>query len=68
MNNNNKKNEPSLDYIHVYTNIAIITHMYVWYGVKRKSLSCVQLFATPWTITCQALLSMGFSRQEHWSG
>ena len=27
----------------------------------------VQLFATPWTITCQALLSLGFSRQEYWS-
>ena len=25
-------------------------------------------FATPWTITCQAPLSMGFSRQEYWSG
>ena len=31
-------------------------------------LSCVQLFATPWTIAHQALLSMGFSRQEYWSG
>ena len=31
-------------------------------------LSCVQLFATPWTVTCQALLSMGFPRQECWSG
>ena len=30
-------------------------------------LSCVQLFVTPW-IVCQALLSMGFSRQEYWSG
>ena len=30
--------------------------------------SCVQLFATPWTIVLQALLSMGFSRQEYWSG
>jgi len=28
----------------------------------------VQLFATPWTIACQAPLSMGFSRQEYWSG
>ena len=28
----------------------------------------VQLFVTPWTIACQAPLSMGFSRQEHWSG
>ena len=24
--------------------------------------------ATPWTVACQASLSMGFSRQEHWSG
>ena len=30
--------------------------------------SCVQLFATPWTAACQASLSMGFSRQEYWSG
>ena len=33
-----------------------------------KSLSHVQLFATPWTIAHQAPLSMGFSRQEYWSG
>ena len=31
-------------------------------------LSCVQLFAAPWTVTHQASLSMGFSRQEYWSG
>ena len=36
--------------------------------VKVKSLSCVRLFVTPWTVTCQAPLSMGFSRQEYWSG
>ena len=30
-------------------------------------ISC-SVFATPWTITCQVPLSMGFSRQEHWSG
>ena len=35
--------------------------------VKVKSLSCAQLFATPWTVTCQAPSSMGFSRQEYWS-
>ena len=33
-----------------------------------KSLSCVRLFATPWTVAYQAPLSMGFSRQEYWSG
>ena len=33
-----------------------------------KSLSHVQLFAIPWTVVYQASLSMGFSRQEYWSG
>ena len=36
--------------------------------VKVKSLSRVQLFAIPWTVTYQAPPSMGFSRQEYWSG
>ena len=30
--------------------------------------SRVRLFVTPWTVTYQASLSMGFSRQEYWSG
>ena len=34
---------------------------------KVKSPSRVQLFATPWTVTYRAPLSMGFSRQEYWS-
>ena len=33
-----------------------------------KSLSRVQLFATPWTVAYQASQSTGFSRQEYWSG
>ena len=36
--------------------------------VKVKSLSCVRLFATPWTVAYQAPPSMGFSRQYSWSG
>ena len=36
--------------------------------VKVKSLSRVGLFATPWTVAYQAPPSMGFSRQECWSG
>ena len=36
--------------------------------VKVKSLSRVRLFATPWTVAYQAPLSMGFPRQEYWSG
>ena len=39
-----------------------------WSDGKVKSLSRVQLFATPWTAAYQAPLSMGFSRQEYWSG
>ena len=37
-------------------------------GKKVKSLSCVWLFMTPWTVPLQAPLSMGFSRQEIWNG
>ena len=42
--------------------------MYVLMKVKVKLLSCVRLFATSWTVARQAPPSMGFSRQEYWSG
>ena len=42
--------------------------MYESEKVKVKSLSHVRLFVTPWTVAPQAPLSMGFSRQEYWSG
>ena len=32
------------------------------------SLSRVRLFVTPWAVACQAPLSIGFSKQEYWSG
>jgi hypothetical protein len=35
---------------------------------RAVSLSRVRLFAAPWTVACQAPLSVGFSRQEYWSG
>jgi len=42
----------------------------VSYGERKKvkSLSRVRLFVTPWTVAHQAPPSMGFSRQEYWSG
>ena len=46
-------------YIHIHTHTV---------KVKVKLLSHVRLFVTPWTVAHQALLSMGFSRQEYWSG
>ena len=33
-----------------------------------ESFSVMSDSATPWTVACQAPLSMGFSRQEYWSG
>ena len=33
-----------------------------------QSLSCVRSFVIPWTVACQAPLSVGFPRQEYWSG
>ena len=39
-----------------------------WTIKKVKSLSCVRLLATPWTAAYQAPPSMGFCRQEYWSG
>ena len=38
------------------------------WNVKVKSLSHVRLLVTPWTAASQASPSMGFSRQEYWSG
>ena len=34
---------------------------------RLSHFSCVQLFTTLWTVACQALLSMEFSRREYWS-
>ena len=36
--------------------------------MRAQLFSDVQLIATPWTVACQALLSMEFFRQEYWSG
>ena len=44
-----------------------VSNAWKW-KVKVKSLSRVRLFETPWTAAYQALSSMGFSRQEYWSG
>ena len=48
---------------------AAISFSNAWkWKVKVKSLSHVRLLATPWTAAHQAPPSMGFSRQEYWSG
>ena len=48
---------------------VVISFSKAWkWKVKVKSLSRVRLFVTPWIAAYQAPLSMGFGRQEYWSG
>ena len=56
-------------YVYIYIYIYIYTYIYI-YGVCVCvcTLSGVRLLVTPWTAARQAPLSMGFSRQEYWSG
>ena len=59
---------------HLFQNFPqfIVIHTVKDFGIVNKaevkSFSCVQLLVTPWTIAYQAPQSMGFSRQEYWSG
>ena len=43
--------------------VFLSLHVWMWISLSR-----VRLFVTPWTVAHQVLLSMGFSRQEYWSG
>ena len=56
-----------LIYMCSYTMLGFLSD-FTPYKVKVKSLSCVRLFATPWTVACQAPPSMGFSQHKYWSG
>ena len=50
-----------------YFHCCFITHTHI-VSLHACSVSCVQLFATPWAVAHQAPLFMEFSRQECWSG
>ena len=53
----------------MYNCITLLIQLYIpGISVHVQLLSHVQLFATPWTTLHQASLSIGFSRQEYWSG
>ena len=49
-------------------NMQLASHAFQVHAWVLSAFSCVRLFATPWTVACLAPLSMGFSRQEYWSG
>ena len=48
--------------------VSAAAHTQMSYTVTVKSLSRVVLCATPWTVAYQTPPSMGFSRQQYWSG
>ena len=58
----------TLTFPHKQSCLVFIPTTNIKVKVKVKSLSCVRLLATPWTAAHQAPPSMGFSRQEYWSG
>ena len=51
----------------IFCCILLFTY-YLCRNFYTHSLSWVRLFMTPWTVTCQAPLSMEFSKQRYWSG
>ena len=51
----------------VHFSLISVPFEYISKLAKEVSLSRVQLFVTPWKVAYQALLSMGFSRQEKWA-
>ena len=56
-------------YIYMCMCVYIYIYIYIYiHACVCESSSHVWLSATPWTVACQAPLSMEFSRQEYWSG
>ena len=49
------------------TFLCVCVCVCVYASVHARARSVMSDLATPWTVACQAPLSMGFSRQEHWS-
>ena len=60
-----EKHQCALQFLYAFVHWA----SYIGHSMLNVlSLSCIQLFATLWTVACQAPLSMGFPRQEYWRG
>ena len=52
----------------MYVCVCVCIDIDIDIDILAKLLNCVQFFATPWTVAHRSPLSMGFSRQEYWSG
>ena len=54
-----------LDFVYLWLCWVFVA---MWHVCVLSHFSCVRLSETPWTMAHQTPLSMGFSRQEYWSG
>ena len=69
LNNNNTPIENK--HTHTYTQYCFV---FIWHGLYKCCCFCCLInvvshsFMTPWSAACQAALSIGFPRQEYWSG
>ena len=59
---------PQTIFSKVVSTVILATSSFLASACVRSLFSHLQLFATPWTVAHQVPLSMGFSRQEYWSG
>ena len=60
-----EKAEDALDVHQTVSFCAEVSPKWVMWVCDVFSYSCVRLFVTLWTVTCETSLSMGFSRQEY---
>ena len=67
-NNSMSSNDQSISHIKMQVCVCVCVCARACARACTKSLSHVPLFATLWTVAHQSPLSMGFSRQEYWSG
>ena len=59
---------PQLLVPHPYFHNSRCSWVFLYFLEHAQPLGCVRLFVTPWTVACQAPLSVGLPRQKYWSG
>ena len=65
------RNNPARKFVFFSKHHSVLGTEDLWYSLAclwPHSLSCVWPFGSPWTVACQDPLSMGFLKQEYWSG
>ena len=67
MHSRDSHDEPLVRYYLIIIRVRYI-NLVLLHACVLNRFNCVGLFATPWTVTCQDSLSMGFFRQGYWSG